>query len=250
MAEITSLRNEPVSTGNDATASGGSGALPPVRVPRVARTPRNHVTMEQALDKGLKAAQSKFTGGLSPIALASAYADWALHLSAAPGKQMELAEKAAQKVFRFANHAAACSINPDTPETCITPLPQDRRFEGEAWQKWPFNVMSQAFLLNQQWWHNATTGVDGVTRQHENEVTFAARQILDIFSPSNFALTNPEVLAKTFSRRRHEPCARMAELHRRRARALIRDRNPPVPRRSGGQRTWPPRRARSSIATG
>lgn len=59
--------------------------------------------------------------------------------------------------------------------------------------------MSQAFLLNQQLWHNATTGVDGVTKQHEDVVTFTARQMLDIFSPSNFALTNPDVLAQTIS---------------------------------------------------
>nr|WP_254694311.1 alpha/beta fold hydrolase [Sulfitobacter sp. SK012] len=155
--------------------------------------------MEQALDKGLKAAQSRLTGGLSPIALTAAYADWLLHLSAAPGKQMELAEKAVRKASRFANFAAACSQNPEKPETCIDPLPQDKRFSGKRWQKWPFNAMSQAFLLNQQLWHNATTGLAGVTQQHENEVTFAARQMLDIFSPSNFALTNPEVLARTFS---------------------------------------------------
>ncbi|MFT6088537.1 MAG: polyhydroxyalkanoate synthase [Sulfitobacter sp.] len=155
--------------------------------------------MEQAMDKGLNAAQARFTGGISPIALTAAYADWALHLSSAPGKQLELLEKAGKKIWRFANHAARCAKNPNTPDTCITPLPQDRRFKDEAWQQWPFNMISQGFLLNQQWWQNATTGVAGVTRQHEDVVTFVTRQILDVFSPSNFALTNPEVLAKTAS---------------------------------------------------
>ena len=41
----------------------------------------------------------------------------------------------------------------------IEPLPQDRRFKGEAWQQWPYNLVYQGFLLQQQWWHNATTGV-------------------------------------------------------------------------------------------
>ncbi|WP_306664290.1 alpha/beta hydrolase [Sulfitobacter sp. CW3] len=151
------------------------------------------------MDKGLKAAQARFTGGISPIALAAAYSDWLLHLSSAPGKQLELLEKAGKKIWRFANHAARCAKNPNTPDTCITPLPQDRRFKDEAWQQWPFNMISQGFLLNQQWWQNATTGVAGVTRQHEDVVTFVTRQILDVYSPSNFALTNPEVLAKTAS---------------------------------------------------
>jgi polyhydroxyalkanoate synthase len=159
--------------------------------------PHSHTTMEQALDKGLKAALAKFTAGLSPITLASAYSDWAMHLASAPGKRLELLEKAGKKTWRLANHATHCIGNPDTSDTCITPLPQDRRFKDESWQKWPYNLMYQSFLLNQQWWHNATTSVEGVTQQHENVVEFASRQILDVFSPSNYALTNPEVLQQT-----------------------------------------------------
>lgn len=158
----------------------------------------SHVTMEQSLDKGLRAAQAKFTGGLSPIALSEAYADWILHLSSAPGKQLTLVEKAVKKTARFTNFAALSTQTADISQQCIEPLPQDKRFAGDEWQKWPFNAMSQAFLLNQQWWQNATTNVEGVTQQHEDVVTFTTRQILDVFSPSNSPLTNPEVLAKTF----------------------------------------------------
>lgn len=159
--------------------------------------PLAHTTMEQALDKGLKAALAKHTAGLSPIALAAAYADWALHLASAPGKRLELVEKAAKKSARLANYMTFCATNPESTRTCIDPLPQDKRFRDDAWQKWPFNLIHQSFLLNQQWWHNATTGVEGVTKQHENVVQFAARQMLDVFSPSNHFLTNPEVLEKT-----------------------------------------------------
>jgi polyhydroxyalkanoate synthase len=158
-----------------------------------------HTTMEQAMDKGLKAALAKVTSGLSPIALASAYSDWALHLASAPGKQLELLEKAGKKSWRLATYATSSMGQSGTPEPCIAPLPQDRRFSSESWQTWPYNLMYQAFLLNQQWWHNATTGVEGVTEQHENVVEFAARQMLDVFSPSNYVLTNPDIFAKTIS---------------------------------------------------
>jgi polyhydroxyalkanoate synthase len=168
-------------------------------LPAVTGRATNHTSLEQAMDKGLKAAQARFTGGLSPIALAAAFSDWALHLSSAPGKRLELMEKASKKMQRFGRYAATCALHPESDETCIEPLPQDKRFADPAWRQWPFNTISQAFLLNQQWWHNATTGVEGVTDQHEDVVTFTTRQILDIFSPSNFPLTNPQVLAKTAS---------------------------------------------------
>ena len=53
----------------------------------------------------------------------------------------------------------------------------------------------------QQWWHNATTEVQGVSRRHEDMVSFAARQVLDVFSPYNFLWTNPELLHATVEQR-------------------------------------------------
>jgi polyhydroxyalkanoate synthase len=149
------------------------------------------------LDRSVHAATARFTGGLSPAALAEAYMDWAIHLAAAPGKQVLLLQKALKKTARFVRYATDCAISDQPSGHCIEPLAQDRRFEGEAWQQWPFNIVHQAFLLNQQWWHNATTGVRGVTARHENLVQFMARQLLDVFSPTNFLPTNPEVLKKT-----------------------------------------------------
>ena len=56
--------------------------------------------------------------------------------------------------------------------------------------------MAQAFLLNQQWWHNVTHEVPGVERHHEGGVSFITRQLLDVLSPSNNPLTNPEVIQR------------------------------------------------------
>jgi len=148
-------------------------------------------------DRSLHAATARFTAGISPAAVAEAYLDWATHLAYAPGKRLQLMNKGIRKASRFGNYVARCMAEGGKTDACIEPLPQDHRFVGEAWQKWPFNFVYQGFLLQQQWWHNATTGVRGVSKRHEEMVEFASRQILDMVAPSNFPLTNPEILLRT-----------------------------------------------------
>ncbi|UCE31895.1 MAG: polyhydroxyalkanoic acid synthase, partial [Burkholderiales bacterium] len=150
----------------------------------------------QAIDRKARASLGRLFFGLSPVSIAIDYFDWLSHLALAPGKQARMAEKGLRKAIRLGLYASESLANPETPP-CIRPLPQDRRFENEAWRRWPHNLIYQAFLLNQQWWHNATTGVRGVTARHENLVQFMARQVLDMCSPTNFPLTNPEVLQRT-----------------------------------------------------
>ena len=151
----------------------------------------------ETMDRSLNAAVARYSTGLSPMALVAAYWDWASHLAFAPGKRMQLAEKAVKKTLRLGNYAMRNAMRMDGTEPCIEPLPQDRRFVNDAWSKPPWNVIYQSFLLSQQWWHNATTGVRGVTRQHEKMIAFGARQFLDMVSPANFIQTNPEVLEHT-----------------------------------------------------
>lgn len=145
-------------------------------------------------DRAVHAAIARFSAGISPAALAGAYLDWASHLAVSPGKQMQLLDKAFRKSLRLGSYINNCATGRYAGGGCIAPLPHDRRFMDEAWQKPPYNVIHQAFLLTQQWWHNATTSVRGVSQQHERVVEFVSRQILDMVSPTNFPPTNPELL--------------------------------------------------------
>jgi polyhydroxyalkanoate synthase len=149
-----------------------------------------------SFDRPLHAATARLTAGISPAALMQAYTDWAQHLLFSPDKQGALVEKAARKWTRYVDYCLRACADP-VCKVCIEPLPQDKRFAGDAWQKQPFAVVYQGFLLTQQWWHNATTGVDGVSKHHEDVVSFVTRQLLDVVSPANFPLTNPEVLEAT-----------------------------------------------------
>lgn len=150
-----------------------------------------------SLDRLTHAWLGRLTLGISPASLMSAYFDWLAHLSISPGKQTQLVEKAVRAAIRFSLYAARATLD-TTTQPCIE-TPKDHRFSDTEWQRWPFNLFSQSFLLLEKWWHDATTGVQGVSRHHEDVVSFVARQLLDIFAPSNFPLTNPEILKATLS---------------------------------------------------
>ena len=147
-------------------------------------------------NRELHAALGALTGGVSPASVMLAAIDWGWHLAMSPGKQAELMTKMARKTARLAAYLPKAAQGRDCPR-CIEPLPHDDRFNDPEWMNWPYNIIHQSFLLGQQWWHNATTGVDGVTPHHEDMVNFMSRQVLDAFSPSNYPLTNPKVTRRT-----------------------------------------------------
>jgi len=155
-----------------------------------------HVRHVDPIDRLLHAAEARLTAGISPSSAMLAYLDWAVHIANSPGKQAELVQKAWRKSIKFGAYLERV-LSGKEEGPCIEPLPQDHRFRGPEWQQLPYSVWYQAFLLLQQWWHNATVGVEGVSDHHQDVVAFSARQILDVFSPSNFPVTNPEVQKAT-----------------------------------------------------
>lgn len=136
--------------------------------------------------------------GLSPAAMLEAYNDWLIHLAVSPGKQWRLASEAlAMPLKLLVSMLDADSEDKVSDTTKKLPHRQDTRFAHSTWQHLPFSLWYRLFLINQDWWQQASTGVHGVSQHHENMVEFTIRQWLDIFSPSNTPLTNPQVLHKT-----------------------------------------------------
>ena len=187
----------PVRPRTPAVAKPAVAPAPPPPEPSFMRDSYASTAFAEVIDRSVHAATARFTAGLSPMAMIGAYMDWASHLAFAPGKQLRLGEKAVKKSLRLANYASRRALGTDGAEPCIVPLPQDHRFDDPAWQSPPYDLIYQSFLLTQQWWHNAMTGVRGVTHQNENLVSFATRQLLDVFSPSNSVFTNPVLLERT-----------------------------------------------------
>ena len=127
----------------------------------------------ETLDRASYAAIAIATRGLSPATLMMAAFDWGLHLTLSPGKRLLLRIKLIRKHMRLFDYFIR-NLSEGDAALAIEPLPQDRRFSSPQWRRKPYNLIHQAFLLNQQWWHAATTNVSGVSKRHEDMVTFAA----------------------------------------------------------------------------
>jgi len=150
------------------------------------------------LDREVRAAIATATRGMSPVELGIAYLDWLAHLSLSPGKIALLVQSFFRKSVQLGIYGSKALFGrvSQAPAT-----PSERRMQGEAWQRWPFNVFAQGHQLSRDWWAEATTGIDGQDEARGALVSFMAQQILSLMSPVNFPLTNPEVIETTVSER-------------------------------------------------
>ena len=83
-------------------------------------------------------------------------------------------------------------------EPVIQADPKDRRFKDDAWKESEvFDFIKQSYLLSARYVHDVVSQVDGLDAKTAQKVDFYSRQFIDAMSPSNFLLTNPEVLRKT-----------------------------------------------------
>ena len=169
--------------------------IPPPAVaglPAVIDAPQQAEHLHQNFDRAARAAVARLSGGVSTHAFIEAWSDWAQHLARAPGRQMELAEHAQRNLLKLM--ALATSPGGAPP---FSPKPYDNRFDHEGWQKQPFQLWQQGFLAMQDWWDRATEPMRGLRPDDAERTRFLARQTLDVLSPSNAPLLNPEIIAET-----------------------------------------------------
>jgi len=78
------------------------------------------------------------------------------------------------------------------------PAKGDNRFREAAWQdQFLFDYIKQSYLIAARHLHGAVSSVEGLPEEVRKKVDFYTRQYIDALSPSNFALTNPQVLRET-----------------------------------------------------
>ncbi|AXS82854.1 PHA/PHB synthase family protein [Marinobacter sp. Arc7-DN-1] len=102
---------------------------------------------------------------------------------------------------RFCSGLLASSLS-NKPLAVMEPEPGDGRFRDQAWNEvMAFNVIKQAYLLSNRWIMDTLDDVRGLDDHTRRKLRFFTGQMTDALAPSNFILSNPEVLRATIQTR-------------------------------------------------
>jgi polyhydroxyalkanoate synthase len=132
-----------------------------------------------------------------PLNVAGAFMQMTTRMMADPAKLLE-AQFGFWQDAMLLWHQTANRMLGLPAETVIDADPKDRRFKDEAWHdNEVFDFIKQSYLLSARYIQDTVRKVDGLDLQTSQKVDFYTRQFVDAMSPSNFLLTNPEVLRRT-----------------------------------------------------
>ena len=85
-------------------------------------------------------------------------------------------------------------------EPVVVPEPGDNRFKDPDWSNGQFfDFWKQSYLITSRWAEDLTRNTEGVDEKTRKKALFYLNQMLAAFSPSNFPLTNPEVVRTTLA---------------------------------------------------
>lgn len=132
-----------------------------------------------------------------PLNIGSAFMEMAARLAANPARLIEAQMGFWQDYTTLWQHSARRMMGIETSPV-VPPDPRDKRFADEGWKTSEvFDFIRQSYLLSARFVQDVVTRVDGLDAKTAQKVDFYSRQFIDAMSPSNFALTNPQVLRKT-----------------------------------------------------
>ena len=138
-------------------------------------------------------------GPLDPLNVSGAMAT----LFAAMRENRETVVTAQKAWWRDATllwESAALKLLGGTAKPLVEPAPGDRRFRAPEWQSNEiFDFLKQSYLLTANAMQDMVGQLSGLTPQERHRVQFFTRQFADAFAPTNFPLTNPEVMKATIA---------------------------------------------------
>ncbi|OYX15190.1 MAG: class I poly(R)-hydroxyalkanoic acid synthase [Rhizobiales bacterium 32-66-8] len=85
-------------------------------------------------------------------------------------------------------------------QTVVAPDAKDARFRDPEWNTNPFfDALKQTYLVTTNWAEAMVKEADGLEPHVKHKAEFLVRQLTNAISPSNFLLTNPELLRETIN---------------------------------------------------
>jgi polyhydroxyalkanoate synthase len=162
-------------------------------------------TMSEVAERGqrivsdfLKRQSDGSSASADPLNIGGAFLEMTTRLMANPATLVQAQLGFWQDYLTLWQNTARRMMGQPDPEPVISEDPRDRRFKDDAWRENEvFDFIKQSYLLSARYFQNVVGGVDGLDQKTAQKVDFYTRQFVDAMSPSNFLMTNPEVLRKT-----------------------------------------------------
>ncbi|HRP97327.1 MAG TPA: class I poly(R)-hydroxyalkanoic acid synthase [Rhodocyclaceae bacterium] len=146
--------------------------------------------VQRQLQKGVTAPSDE-------LGIAQAFMDMMAKLLSNPYKLAQTQMNLVWDYFSLWQHAMLRAMGMHS-EPVAAPEKSDKRFKDEQWEEhFLFDFIKQSYLIAARHVHDTVSSVEGLDEQTQNKVNFFTRQYIDALSPSNFALTNPEVFRET-----------------------------------------------------
>jgi len=132
-----------------------------------------------------------------PLNIANTFFDLTQKMMADPGKVVQAQMSLWQEYLQLWQNTASRMLGQE-----VAPLIEadkaDKRFKDDAWEENDvFNYIKQSYLLTSRWLGQTVRDVEGLDGKTRDKVEFYTRQFVSALSPTNFAMTNPEVIRAT-----------------------------------------------------
>ncbi|MFO0995061.1 MAG: class I poly(R)-hydroxyalkanoic acid synthase [Alphaproteobacteria bacterium] len=155
----------------------------------------------QRLVREFLAHQAETNGNADPLNIGGAFLALTAKLMADPARLVE-AQVSLWQDYMSLWQSAARRMMGETSEPVIAPPHGDRRFKDKEWEDNPlFDYIKQSYLLTSRWMLDTVRKVEHLDDKTAKKIDFYTRQFVDAMAPSNFVLTNPEVLRATIESR-------------------------------------------------
>ncbi len=130
--------------------------------------------------------------------ISSAFLDLTQAMMQNPDRLIEASINLWQDYMKLWSATALRFMGEEHVPAIIAPAQNDRRFQGDAWSESAvFDYIKQSYLLSARWLQQTVKETKGLDDKTAMKVDFYTRQFVDAISPSNFLMTNPEVLQRT-----------------------------------------------------